>query len=117
MNYTLANTKSLNSLSIKLLKMKNAEFGAYVKAQRDKKGIPQRIVAHALNIDTSTLSKIELGERQFTVDMVKPLCAILEMDYKALQIKFLKEKILIDFKGQPYLIDAIIELNKQLKAK
>jgi len=47
--------------------MKNAEFGAYIKAIREPKGIPQRIVAYRLNIDTSILSKIELGERQVTI--------------------------------------------------
>ena len=57
--------------------MKNAEFGAYIRARRENKGIPQRIVAHALNVDTSTLSKMELGERQITISMIKPLAEIL----------------------------------------
>ena len=56
--------------------MKSSQFGGYLKARRETMRIPQRIVAHALNIDTSTLSKIEIGERQITISMIKPLAEI-----------------------------------------
>lgn len=89
--------------------MKSAEFGAYIKSRRESKAIPQRIVAHRLNIDTSTLSKIELGERQVTIDMIKGLSEILEIDFKELQIKFISDKILSDYAGQPFLKDALLK--------
>jgi transcriptional regulator with XRE-family HTH domain len=95
--------------------MKNKEFGMYVKTQREAKGIPQRIVAHALNIDTSTLSKIELGERQINNAMIKPLAEILEIDYKELQIKFISEKIITDFSGQDYLMEALKNVQQKLR--
>jgi len=87
--------------------MKSVEFGTYIKAQREGKGIPQRIVAHALNVDTSTLSKMELGERQISITMVKPLAEILEHDFKDLQVRYISEKIKIDFNEQPFLKDAL----------
>jgi transcriptional regulator with XRE-family HTH domain len=87
--------------------MKSAEFGAYIKAIRESKGIPQRIVAHRLNIDTSTLSKIELGERQVVIEMIKGLSEILEIDFKELQIKFISDKIMSDYHDQPFLADAL----------
>lgn len=87
--------------------MKSIEFGGYIKSVRESKGIPQRIVAHRLNIDTSTLSKIELGERQVIIEMIKGLSEILELDFKELQIKFISEKILSDYSGQPFLKDAL----------
>lgn len=87
--------------------MKSAEFGAYLKAHREVKGIPQRIVAHALDVDTSTLSKIELGARQISISMIKPLSEILELDYKELQIRFLSEKISSEFKDTPFLKEAL----------
>lgn len=90
--------------------MKNKRFGAHIKAQREAEGIPQRIVAHALNIDTSTLSKMELGERQITISMIKPLADILKIDYKDLQIMFISQKILTDFEEQPFLLEAIKQL-------
>jgi transcriptional regulator with XRE-family HTH domain len=94
--------------------MKNAEFGAYLKAQREEKGIPQRIVAHALNVDTSTLSKMELGDRQITISMIKSLADILEIDFKGLQIMYISEKVMDDFEGQPYLKEALNHLSKKL---
>ena len=95
--------------------MKNAEFGAYIKAQREEKGIPQRIVAHALNVDTSTLSKMELGERQITISMIKPLANILKIDFKGLQIMYISEKVLGDFEGQPFLKEALKETQKKIQ--
>lgn len=94
--------------------MKSAEFGAYIKAIRESKGIPQRIVAHRLNIDTSTLSKIELGERQVIIEMIKGLAEILEIDFKELQIKFISDKILSDYAGQTFLKEAISTTLKKL---
>ena len=95
--------------------MKSAEFGAYIKAIRESKSIPQRIVAHRLNIDTRTLSKIELGERQLSIEMIKGLSEILEIDFKELQIKFISDKVLSDYAGQPFLKEAISTIMNKLK--
>ena len=96
--------------------MKSAEFGNYLKHVREQKNIPQRIVAHRLDIDTSTLSKIELGERQITLPMIHGLAEVLGLDYKTLQIKFISEKILDEFSNQPYLEDALLKTLKHIKA-
>lgn len=87
--------------------MKSTEFGNYLKQIRERKNIPQRIVAHRINIDTSTLSKIELGERQISISMIKGLAEVLELDYRELQIRFISEKIMRDFKNQPFLKEAL----------
>lgn len=95
--------------------MKSVDFGNYIKTLREKKNIPQRLVAYKLNIDTSTLSKIELGERQLSIDMILGLAEILEVDFKSLLIKYISEKILIDYKNQPYLLEALKEVQGKLK--
>ena len=87
--------------------MKSVEFGAYLKALREGKGIPQRKVAHAIDVDTSTLSKMELGERQISVGMIKPWAETIEADFKELQVRFISEKIMVDFNKQPYLKEAL----------
>jgi len=96
--------------------MKSVSFGSYLKHIREQKNIPQRKVAHRLDIDTSTLSKIELGERQVTISMIEGLAEILGLDYKELQIKFISEKILQDFNDQPFLKDALHEILKTIKS-
>jgi transcriptional regulator with XRE-family HTH domain len=95
--------------------MKSPTFGTYIKQIRERMNIPQRIVAHRLDIDTSTLSKIELGERQITISMIKGLAEVLELDYRDLQIKFISEKIVDEFDNQPFLKDALQEILKNTK--
>jgi transcriptional regulator with XRE-family HTH domain len=95
--------------------MKSVEFGSYLKQIREKKNIPQRKVAHRLDIDTSTLSKIELGERQLSISMIQGLAGELGLDFRELQIKYISEKILHDFKNQPFLKDALRETINQIK--
>ena len=87
--------------------MKSVEFGAYLKAQREGKGIPQRKVAHAVDVDTSTLSKMELGERPISINMIRPWAECLSIDFKELQIKYISEKIKTDFSKQPFLKEAL----------
>lgn len=96
--------------------MKSVEFGTYLKALREEKGIPQRKVAHAVDVDTSTLSKMELGERPISINMIKPWAETLEADFKDVQIKFISEKILIDFNEQPFLLEAL-EIVKEKRNK
>lgn len=95
--------------------MKSAEFGAYIKKTRKSKGIPQRIIANRLNIDTSTLSKIELGERQLTIEMIKGLSELLEIDFKELQVKFISEKIINDYSNQPFFTESIENVINKIK--
>lgn len=96
--------------------MRSVSFGSYLKQIREQKKIPQRKVAHRLDIDTSTLSKMELGERQITVSMIEGLADALGLDYRELQIRFISEKILHDFNSQPFIKDALQQTLKQLKA-
>jgi len=95
--------------------MKSVEFGSYIKAIRESKSIPQRIVAHKLNIDTSTLSKIELGDRQVTIEMIKGLAEVLQLDFKILQIKYISEKLLSEYTGRPFFKEALIQVIENLE--
>ncbi len=95
--------------------MKSIEFGSFVKAIRESKGIPQRIVAHKLDIDTSTLSKIELGERQVNIEMIKGLAEVLDLDFKTLQIKYISEKLLSEYTRQPFFKEALIQVIENLE--
>lgn len=44
------------------------------------------------------------------------LADALGLDYRELQIKFVSEKIMQDFKGQPFLKEALLETIKSVKA-
>lgn len=91
------------------------KFGLYIRSLREQAKLPLRKLASSLDIDQSTLSKIERGERQFTSEMVPKLAKIFSIEYKNLQIMFLKEKLLSDLTNQDFAIEALTEVQKELK--
>ncbi|ALO16814.1 putative transcriptional regulator [Salinivirga cyanobacteriivorans] len=91
------------------------KFGLYIRTLREQAKLPLRKLASSLDIDQSTLSKIERGERQFTSDMVPKLAKVFSIEYKNLQIMFLKEKLLSDLTNQDFAIEALTEVQKELK--
>lgn len=87
----------------------------YIRTLREKANLPLRKLASSLDIDQSTLSKIERGERQFTSDMIPKLAGVFSIEYKELQVMFLKEKLLTYLAKQDFALDAISEVQKELK--
>jgi len=59
-------------------------FGNKIKTLREKKQIPQRMVASALEIDTATYCKIEKGDRRAKREQINILADLLEVDSKEL---------------------------------
>ena len=59
-------------------------FGNKIKTIREKKQIPQRQLASALEIDTATYCKIEKGDRRAKREQVFILSELLEVDSKEL---------------------------------
>lgn len=79
--------------------------------------LPLRKVAAHLDIDTSTLSKVERGERPASPDYLRPLAEILELDLKEVQTNFIADKINKDFGGLEHLTEGLKEAEKQLKRR
>lgn len=91
------------------------KFGLYIRTLREKAHLPLRKLAFSLDIDQSTLSKIERGERQFTSDMIPKIAKVFSIEYKELQVLFLKEKLLNDLTNEKFALEAINEVQKELK--
>ncbi len=91
------------------------KLGMYIRTLREQANLPLRKLASSLDIDQSTLSKIERGERQFTSDMIPKLANVFSIEYRDLQIMFLKEKLLSDLTNQDFAFEALIEVQKELK--
>lgn len=64
-----------------------------LKELREQKGIPQRLVAAALDIDTATYCKIEKGALKPKRDHIPILAALFEIDERTLLKDWLAEKI------------------------
>lgn len=68
-------------------------FGAYLRHLRTEENLPLRIVAAKLEIDPSTLGKIERDERNPNFELIKKIAQLFSIDEKELKTKFLGEKI------------------------
>ena len=90
-------------------------FGLYIRTLRENANLPLRKLASSLDIDQSTLSKIERGERQFTSEMIPKIAKVFSIEFKELQVMFLKEKLLTDLTNEKFALEAIIEVQKELK--
>ena len=97
--------------------MSNETFGNYIKKARETMQLPLRKVAAHLDIDTSTLSKVERGDRPATLDYLKPLADILQLDLKEVQSKFIADKINKDFGDMEHLTDGLKAAEQQIKKK
>ena len=90
-------------------------FGEYVRRVRESAGLPLRKLAAALDIDQSTLSKIERNERQLTADSLEPLSRALNLDYKNTRIKFLSDKIITELYPEPDSLEVLKVAEKKIK--
>ncbi len=68
-------------------------FGNKIRELREKQGLVLRKVAAILDIDTATLSKIELGDRQAKREYLPILSKIYNIDTKELEKLWLTDKV------------------------
>ena len=74
--------------------MQTISFSEKIKKRRLQLNLPLRKVAAHIDLDQSTLSKIERGERIANSNHIKPLSEILQIDFKELKHSYLSEKII-----------------------
>lgn len=68
-------------------------FGELIREYREKQGLPLRKVAAYLDIDPSTLSKIERGERSANKEMIPALAEILKISGNELTLSLLSDNV------------------------
>ncbi|WP_175620619.1 helix-turn-helix domain-containing protein [Chryseobacterium schmidteae] len=76
--------------------MSNVEkttFGSYIRGLRENANLPLRKVAAELNIDTSTLSKIEKNERNANQQIIEGISKLFHIDKSELKLRYLSDKI------------------------
>jgi transcriptional regulator with XRE-family HTH domain len=94
--------------------MKAESFGAFIRRLREEKQLPLRKVAAHLDIDTSTLSKIERGERPMVKELLHALASILETDLKEVQVKFISDTINKELGQLEFVKEGLKEAEKQI---
>ena len=68
-------------------------FGVYIHKLRSENSLTLTKLAAALDIDQSTLSKIENGKRNVPQEILPKLSAFFNLDLKKLEHEYLSEKI------------------------
>jgi len=68
-------------------------FGEVIKKLREDHGLPLRKVAAHLDIDPSTLGKIERNERSANKEMIEKFAEIFSINSKTLLVSFLSDKV------------------------
>ena len=95
--------------------MNNQErFGTYIRSLREKEGMPLRKLAAKLDIDQSTLSKIETNQRSATRPMIPIIAEAFNIDIKEVEIKFLSHRILDELMNEKYGLEALKSAQKLL---
>lgn len=95
-------------------------FGEYIKYLREEKGYPLRKVAAALDIDTSTLSKIEKGDRMANKAMINHLALLFNVESEKLNLILISDKVVLELINEvnaDEIIKAAVEKIRYLKAK
>lgn len=89
-------------------------FGEYIKQKRTELGFPLRKVASHIDIDPSTLGKIEKDERCLQLDQLDNLSIILKTDKKTLLNYHYSTKIVNDLKEYPQYEEVLNIVSEQL---
>jgi len=82
-------------------------FGEYIRQLREEHKMPLRKLAAKLDIDQSTLSKIERNERKAVSNMVPILATIFKIDYKELKVRFLSDNIVNYLSNEDFPIEVL----------
>lgn len=90
-------------------------FGEYIKIRRNELGFPLRKVASYLDIDTSTLGKIEREERNLSTDLVPSLAEILQTEKEQLYKYYYSSKVVQEIKDYPDYKEVLNHVNEYLE--
>ncbi len=93
-------------------------FGKKIKELREERGLVQRQLSAALEIDTPMYSKIERGERKAKRSQIPIMARLLEVDEKELLTIWLADKVLDTVEGEEEVKhEAVAYAQKEIEAE
>lgn len=90
-------------------------LGDYIRTLREKADMPLRKLAALLDIDQSTLSKIERGERPVSRQMLPIIAQTFNVDEKELIIKFMSKQVASQLLNEKYAKDILIAAEQEIE--
>ena len=82
-------------------------IGNYLQNLRKERNLSLREVADHIGIDISMLSKIEHGERQIQVHMIKGISDLFDIEFKELQINYINSRIEMEYGKLQFIEEAL----------
>lgn len=93
----------------------------YIRQLREQAGMPLRKLAALLDIDQSTLSKLERGERPINRQMLPIIAKTFNVNEKDIIVRFMSRQIAYQLADEKYAKDILTaaeeEINYQAKRK
>jgi transcriptional regulator with XRE-family HTH domain len=89
-------------------------FGETLRKLREDNAMPLRKLAALLEIDQSTLSKIERNERKANPDLIDKLSKIFKANKKELHISFVSDKVVYELLDEESSIDILKVAEKKI---
>ncbi len=87
--------------------MSDSSFANWLRSLREKQSAPLRIVAAATDLDSTLLSKIELGDRLPTDAQAEALASYYKIHVEEMRRRVVAGRIMQQFGDDPVLYDAI----------
>jgi len=90
-------------------------FGEMLRELREENGMPLRKLAARLDLDQSTLSKIERSERSPNPDLIEKIAKIFKVNKKELHVNFLSDKVANELMKEEYGMEALEAIGEKIK--
>ncbi len=97
-------TLSRSNMSIQLLET----FGEKIRTLREENEMPLRKLAALLDLDQSTLSKIERNERSANTTLINKIAKIFNVNRKELHVNFLSDQIVYKIIDEEFGAEALL---------
>jgi len=90
-------------------------IGVYIRQLREQEKMPLRKLAALLDIDQSTLSKLERGERPVSRQMLPVIAKTFKLEEKELVVKFMSKQVAYQLVDEKYAKDILIAAEEEIK--
>ena len=90
-------------------------MGDYIRQLREKAEMPLRKLAALLDIDQSTLSKLERGDRPVNRQMLPIIAKTFKVDEKEIVVKFMSRQVAYQLVDEKYAKDILIAAEDEIK--
>jgi transcriptional regulator with XRE-family HTH domain len=89
-------------------------FGDYIRELRNSRNLPLRKVAAELDIDPSTLGKIERSTRKPPKEMIEKMACIFNVDKNRLKSIYLSDKISFEVLDEGLDKDVLLDAEQKI---